>query len=223
MRHESGRQFSEPDVIHLWLVDLPQMDASTVETSQLERRAVVERSRNARRRCLEKILRTYFANDQALTFSAEKHGKPFLQKHCNPENLRFNTSFSRGKLAVAVTRTREIGVDIEYIDHTMDFSAICEIVFSPHEIAFLNTLEKDKRTSNFYNLWSSKEAVIKAAGLGLDESIKTLSVTPGVDQRVDFQGMQYQLTTISTIPHYSLVVASQSNHSERIELRCIQT
>jgi phosphopantetheinyl transferase len=81
-------------------------------------------------------------------------------------NLKFNISHAKDYVVIAVTDDPdyEIGIDIEYIDrNSTDFRDMAEIVYSDFEISQI------KNVDDFFNLWTKKEALIKARGTGFGE------------------------------------------------------
>ena len=89
-------------------------------------------------------------------------GKPML---CPPfEDIRFNLSHTRGAVAVAVTRGRELGVDVES-DRNIDEPTFRAQILAPVELADLAGFED--RQARLTALWVAKEAVVKAIGIGL--------------------------------------------------------
>jgi 4'-phosphopantetheinyl transferase len=90
------------------------------------------------------------------------YGKPYLPDH---PSLHFNLSHTKSMIAVALTRDAEIGVDVEHRPnelHSLD--AISTRVFTPAERAAMRN-DRDP-VARFTQLWSAKEAIMKATGLG---------------------------------------------------------
>ena len=113
---------------------------------------------------LRVILGRYLGQDPAsLRFTPNPHGKPGLAD----TPLRFNLSHSGGWMLLAITRDREIGVDIERIRPDFGGEAIARRFFAPAEVQTLMCLPPDDRTLAFFQGWTRKEAYIKAQGQGL--------------------------------------------------------
>lgn len=94
-----------------------------------------------------------------------EYGKPYLKG-----NLFFNISHDEDLTAIA-TNEEEIGLDIECsINEHVTLVNKC----FPKEIEFIN---KDNKI-NFYIVWTLKEAVIKALGLGLKLDPFSFDVSP---------------------------------------------
>lgn len=104
------------------------------------------------------------AHQVALAYTPS--GKPYLPARDHTW-LRFNLAHAGDLLLLAVTRDREIGVDVEPrrpIAHT-DHAA--RIYFSPGERRALAASPDAARLDAFLSLWTSKEAYGKAKGTGL--------------------------------------------------------
>jgi 4'-phosphopantetheinyl transferase len=95
------------------------------------------------------------------------HGKPALVPHPSSPDLRFNISHTGGAVAVALALGRDIGVDAESIDRSVDPLAIARSQFAPAEAALLESLAEPARRRAFFQLWTLKEAYAKATGEGL--------------------------------------------------------
>jgi 4'-phosphopantetheinyl transferase len=114
----------------------------------------------------------------ALRFTTSEHGKPEL---CYPDaaiGLRFNLSHTRGLVACAITQQRAIGVDVERIDRRVELLAVARHVFSPREITALTALADEPQRLRFFELWTLKEAYIKAIGKGLSAPLRAISFFP---------------------------------------------
>lgn len=105
---------------------------------------------------------------EQLRFGYERNGKPFLVSQSAPESrLSFNLSHSHELALCAVTRQRQIGVDIEHMRADFAGEDIAERFFSAREINTLRSLPAQLREEAFFHGWTRKEAFIKAKGDGL--------------------------------------------------------
>jgi 4'-phosphopantetheinyl transferase len=67
----------------------------------------------------------------------------------------------------AVTSKSIVGIDNEYIREDIDTEQIAQKFFSQNEIKFLENAPEAKRKKIFYQLWTRKEAILKAMGKGI--------------------------------------------------------
>lgn len=113
-----------------------------------------------------------------ISFALNPYGKPELN---NPKGLtlQFNASDSNEMALYAITPAEPVGVDIECVQKHIEAEAIAERFFSDHEIQELSTLPPPQRTGAFFNIWTRKEAFIKALGLGLSFPLKDFDVSSG--------------------------------------------
>jgi 4'-phosphopantetheinyl transferase len=116
-----------------------------------------------------------------LRFRYGPYGKPALSSHGDAGALRFNISHSHGLALCAVTRGREIGVDVEHVREEVAGEEIAEQFFSRREVATLRALPPHMRAQGFFNCWTRKEAYIKARGEGLSLPLDEfdVSLSPG--------------------------------------------
>ncbi|HLC42886.1 MAG TPA: 4'-phosphopantetheinyl transferase superfamily protein [Methylomirabilota bacterium] len=110
-------------------------------------------------------------------FSYTSYGKPLLADEFQNHGLRFNVSHANGMALYAVTRGREIGVDLEYTGRRIDADRIAERFFSDREVSKLSSLPTHARELAFYTCWTRKEAYIKAKGTGLTLPLKSFDVS----------------------------------------------
>lgn len=113
-------------------------------------------------------------------FEYGSYGKPFLAGEGDKE-LSFNLSHSQGLVLYAITRGRQIGVDVECVRDNRDTEAIARRFFSPQEIAAIESLPEPIRQRAFFACWTRKEAYLKARGDGLSVAMDSfsVSVSPG--------------------------------------------
>lgn len=94
-------------------------------------------------------------------------GKPHLADPHEAAACRFNLAHGSGWLAVALAVDREVGVDLEPLAIPGDWRAIARAVCSEGETQALAALPARERKRAFLRAWTRKEAVLKAAGVGL--------------------------------------------------------
>lgn len=102
-------------------------------------------------------------------------GKPWLPEHAW---LRFNLSHSGHSAAIVLCRGYEVGVDLEKIIGKVAVKkAIAQRFFHPDEQRWL-ALDEASYLLRFTQLWSMKEAWLKARGTGLTQSLGSFCVIP---------------------------------------------
>jgi len=100
-------------------------------------------------------------------FEKNAYGKPFISNRQLEIPLCFNLSHTQNLVVMAVTLGREIGVDVEYLPRLGKMIEIADHFFSPTEVEQLRALPEEKQKTRFFDLWTLKEAYIKACGMGL--------------------------------------------------------
>jgi 4'-phosphopantetheinyl transferase len=115
-----------------------------------------------------------------LRFTYGRYGKPALND-MGTDALYFNLSHSDGLAIYAITRGRELGIDLEQIRSERAAKQIAERFFSPREVAALRALPQSMQAEAFFSCWTRKEAYIKATGRGLAVALDRfdVSVVPG--------------------------------------------
>jgi 4'-phosphopantetheinyl transferase len=104
-----------------------------------------------------------------LQFSYGLYGKPALAAARDTGTLQFNLAHSQGLALYALTREREIGIDIEQVRPIADLEQLAGRFFSARENAILRSLGPDEKQEAFFRYWVHKEAYLKARGIGLAE------------------------------------------------------
>jgi 4'-phosphopantetheinyl transferase len=179
--------------VHVWQADL-QVSArmlnelhATLSGDELARAARFHFPRDRARfiaahAIVRNVLGGYLnASPAMLEFSSNGHGKPALAGNLR-NALSFNLSHSGEVVVVALTRDREVGVDVEeYVPNRAD-AAVAEHYFSPSEVACLRALPESIRPRAFFNCWTRKEAYIKARGLGLAIPLDSFDVSLAPDE-----------------------------------------
>ena len=126
---------------------------------------------------LRKILSCYCGIEAGkLRFRYGARGKPYLVEEQTESNLMFSLAQTRGAVLCAVTRAREVGVDLEYVTEEIDDQTLAEQYFSQNEAAALSALPLGSRQKAFLKCWTRKEAYIKAKGEGLYLDLRSFEV-----------------------------------------------
>jgi 4'-phosphopantetheinyl transferase len=161
---------------------------------------------------LREILSPYLGLKPArIAFAYNAHGKPRL---CDSDvrlpDVRFNVSHSGGWALQAVTRGRDVGVDIERMDARFANDQIPERFFSPREVAHLRALPAVRQTEAFFRCWTRKEAYIKARGLGLALPLDSfdVSLSPG-DPPVLLRAGDWSVQDFDAPPGYAAAVVAE--------------
>ena len=174
------------DEVHVWLAKLDDYPADSLKLllaeDELSRAARFhfDKDRNhfiVARGLLRKVLAAYLgigAGD--LRFSYAEKGKPSLEES-QQGSLNFNLAHSHGMAIYGFSRSREVGVDLEFIREDLADEKIAERFFSPREIDVLRKLPADLRKQAFFDCWTRKEAYIKARGEGLSMPLDEFDVS----------------------------------------------
>lgn len=95
-----------------------------------------------------------------------EHGRPDLAAPWN-QYLQFNWSHTAGIAVVAIARDVVPGVDVERIRRRPRTMPVAERYFHPEEVTALRALDESRREHAFLELWTRKEAILKALGRGV--------------------------------------------------------
>ncbi|MBV8886879.1 MAG: 4'-phosphopantetheinyl transferase superfamily protein, partial [Chroococcidiopsidaceae cyanobacterium CP_BM_RX_35] len=125
-----------------------------------------------------------------IQFHYGPRGKPSLTPASVASWLRFNLSHSQGLAVYAVTRDREIGIDIEHIRPMPEAAQLVSRFFSAQENAMFRTLLPSQQQTAFFRCWTRKEAYIKAVGDGLALSLDQFDVSLSPDEPARLLGIK---------------------------------
>lgn len=137
---------------------------------------------------------------QASDFAQTHHGKPYLKHY---PAVAFNHSHSALHYAlVSSTSVQDLGVDIEDLERVVRFEALAKHAFHPDEFKLWQQLDYDREY--WFKVWTTKEAVLKASGLGIRLNLNTLNtqLMPDVSEGV------CQHDSIGTFAYQHIVLAN---------------
>jgi 4'-phosphopantetheinyl transferase len=112
---------------------------------------------------------------QAVRFRITANNKPELD---DGRGLHFNLSHTQGTAAIAVTRSRHVGMDVEKIRDNLNPLELATRFFSPQECEWLRSRPVPEHLASFFACWTAKEAYIKACGEGLSMGLSGFAVIP---------------------------------------------
>ncbi len=162
------------------------LSGSELESANKKRDEVLSQRAIISRGFLRYILgHSLHMHPTAIPLELTAHGKPVLAydlKH----RLNFNVAHSKEMLIVAVSETSQIGVDVEWIDPSKNLNQVANICLMPEETRFFAF--HGNQPSVFFKIWTIKEAILKATGLGLAYPMNKFSVisskSDGISHRV---------------------------------------
>jgi 4'-phosphopantetheinyl transferase len=136
--------------------------------------------------------------------SCGRSGHGQLRVHGAGGGVHVSLSRSDGHLALAVTGAGPVGIDLESVAALGSFP-VDPVLCSPAESAALGSLRGHAADAARGALWTAKEAVLKAAGVGLRVDPRGLSfepVTGGAERMalVRWSGAPVPLDTVHLLP-----------------------
>lgn len=123
------------------------------------------------RSCLSKYSA---AQPHAWQFSQNAHGKPAIAQPSLQTPLHFNLSHTSDGMALAVTGSGPVGVDIENVNRRTSLLQTATRYYSETESAVLRSLPALEQQRRFFEYWTLREAYVKARGLAMAVLLKQL-------------------------------------------------
>jgi len=163
----------EQGQVDVWLMDLESLPMMVgAEKSQASEPSALMHARRDLRIRQQLYLRLLFGRylglpgkDVPIMKTAE--GKPYLAEH----SLHISLSHTRQWLAVAVSASGPIGIDVEMDRVIGRVSAIAKRCYSKKEATVIDALDEPARSRLFLDRWIRTEALIKAQGVTLAKSL----------------------------------------------------
>jgi 4'-phosphopantetheinyl transferase len=229
--HGSGAHRVYP--VHVWTVQLDpesgaQPDLQSLPADERERAArfhfdIHRRRFVAGRNGLRAILSSYTGlHPSAVRFDYGPFGKPSLSAIHHSVHLQFNLSHCEDLALISLTLAGAVGIDLERVRHLEDATELVERFFSARESRLFQDLPATQRSEAFFNLWTRKEALLKATGEGIGHHLNQVEVTflPGEPARIlalpTFLGSpsDWSLTSFTPAPGYAAALAVPAQNAE---------
>ena len=161
------------------------------------------------------LARTLATEAAALNYRRDVRGRPFLAGPGG--DLDFNLSHSGDCALIGLVQGARIGVDVEVRRPLPDALRIARAHFAPDEAEALAAHPPFAREEAFFTLWTRKEAVVKASGVGLSGSLAAFSVTvpPSAPRllRPASECTAWTLATIAACPSHAATAAVMSGEA----------
>ncbi|MBI3550172.1 MAG: 4'-phosphopantetheinyl transferase superfamily protein [Elusimicrobia bacterium] len=196
--------------VHLWGLRIARKRAGVAPDLLPAERAHAARFRSPDdrdrfvqcRSALRRLLAGYLGRaPSGIDLELSRFGKPFLAG----SPLRFNVSHSGAIALLAFARDADVGVDIERVREMPDAQDIVDKYFSQADKAAFRRSACDTRA--FFEIWTRKEARLKAEGVGLS----------GALDAGDAAG--WETVGIETDPGYAAAVAVARPGADVLALR----
>ena len=141
----------------------------------------------ASRGALRQLLANYLGcGAREIEIAQTNLGKPFLPD----SELYFSVSHSGQALVFIFGRGMKVGIDVEPIRAFDDLLAVSTQFFAHSEIEVLRQAPAEMQPSLFFQIWTLKEAFIKATGQGLQRPLDSFAVQLNPEPRLVLFGSQ---------------------------------
>ena len=218
--------------VHVWAADLDPgpptfANLAAVLSDEEKTRAQQFRFQHLQRRYtagrgwLRAMLGRYLRIDpDRLEFMYSPNGKPALANRFADAAIHFNLAHSDNLALFAFTRIGAVGVDVERIRSMKDAPELVARFFSARESGLFQKVTVDQQPAAFFNLWTRKEALLKATGVGITGGLNELEVTflPGEPARLlavagdANKAAQWSLQDLSPASGFAGAVAVQAQN-----------
>lgn len=119
-------------------------------------------------------------------------------------------SHAAGRAVFAVSAAGPVGIDLEPVDRAQDMDSIVERVVHRDERSALDGLPANARGHALLDLWVRKEALLKAAGIGLECEMEMFIAPVGVPLPLPgerFAGREASLHMVDAGPDWACAAA----------------
>ncbi|NNL89998.1 MAG: 4'-phosphopantetheinyl transferase superfamily protein [Marinicaulis sp.] len=168
--------------IDCWLLNLDRLPEviAALRDDEIQRANRFRFARDRRRfiaarNAIRTILAGYEGTKPAeIVFHENEFGRPEI--HPSKAGITFNHSRSGERGLLCVAEDGVLGIDIEELRDARDLVDVAKLNFSRRELIQLEQLPEGAQLEAFYNCWTRKEAVVKAAGQGLSAPLADFDV-----------------------------------------------
>jgi 4'-phosphopantetheinyl transferase len=207
--------------LHVWIATVPAPTAvanlarilSPDEVARAERYHKPESAATfiVARAILRALLAEYLATaPSSIRFAYSATGRPSVEYPRT--DIDVSIAHSANTILIGASRRRRLGVDIEYIFPTFDFSEVAASAFGQEEQMILDSVRDSQRRRLFFTLWTAREALAKACGAGLMTPLSELGLSlkyspDGAVQVMHNNAEPYQCVILTPLHNYAAAVA----------------
>lgn len=162
---------------------------------------------------------------EQIVFGEGENGKPHIVEPASAACWRINLSHSHRMCVIGTTKLAALGVDIEHVRSIEDMNGVARRVFTGREYGELTALQGEQRLRGFYNGWTRKEAIVKAMGVGISQSLQSIEVSlapgdrPALRRCAEDDPAAWQLYSPAISAAYAAAVAIRSHTPIELEIR----
>ncbi|WP_019505897.1 4'-phosphopantetheinyl transferase superfamily protein [Pleurocapsa sp. PCC 7319] len=206
--------------VHIWRanLDLPtdkiEQLATSLSTDEMARanKFYYLKHKNrfiAARVILRLLLANYLQiNPEKIEFEYSNRGKPRLAASIDNSSLQFNVSHSQEYALYGFTNHHLIGVDVEYLREMANITELARRFFTHREFhQLIADLTGREQEVAFYQLWTAKEAYLKAIGTGLSGSLSDIELSLD-DRNLKLLAIKGNIATVGKWSMYHFIPAA---------------
>ncbi|HLH54935.1 MAG TPA: 4'-phosphopantetheinyl transferase superfamily protein [Verrucomicrobiae bacterium] len=191
-------RFGKPNEAHVWVLEMASLAPELhrlrtyLSENELEKagRFRFERHRNhylISHGWMREVLSRYLlVAPSTLRFELGPKGKPSLAGPTGPRKVLFNLSHCEGVAVLAISPDARVGIDVERVRPLADAQLLVDRFFSKREADQFRHAGPETIDLAFFNLWTRKEAWLKATGEGITHLLGQVEVGffPGEPERL---------------------------------------
>ena len=218
--------------IHIWLINSENFTQNLAFFSQI---LSPEESSRAKKYKFTYLQENFTINRGFLRFILAKYlgiksnqielaynhkGKPFLASS-HQSKIKFNLSH-KNQYTIYGISDHDLGLDLEEIKHDIKAEDIAKRFFTNEEYREICQLREESKREYFFQLWTAKEAYLKAIGEGLSGGLNSINLHKSTDEQIwalkianlsSAENQMWQIMTFAVMNNYlaSLAIKTENN------------
>ncbi len=204
--------------LHALRIDLPRWHTTLSSEEKQQVLQMADRKAAEQITCSFAIRRWILARYLAIPpgeirFLRLETGKPYIAQG-DRKTPKFNLSHSKDLMMTGISISREIGVDIQFMDMTVPVLQIAARFFSSEDIRYIESGGGTEPYTRFYRVWTFLEAFSKATGEGLVRGMNHFFDRPDFSQdagEITIKERQWQWQLLSFRDRYQCCVVVSLN------------